>query len=897
MIRPFSALADRFRGLSDTGLRIVFSVIAVTSLSWIILSATFFIRGPESDTPRVLHTDDLLWGARKTDGKPSLYVESTVTGGRAEQAGIRVGDRIVAINGRVVSGADGNALSRNAQNSLDSAPVDVPIPYVIERSGKIHELSIRLREESKKGIQRPASHRYIFLVFPLFATVWLIVGTMVALAQPRGTVQRKFFFTAATVIFAFSLPGAISTDSSATIMVGSTTKGIVVFLQFLLGVTFYPLWLRFCTTYPVDQQIFSTRVRRIFLFSPVYLYLTAAAFFGFLVLTTSGNLGTPGPAMMLLGIAFVGGLGLCFLYFYGGIFFLYLGYRRLPKEVNRRPMRLILLGACLTGFALIYFIVVIVLDSLGRNIISSLAFFYPVVLLLALPIAFGYAIFKYQVMDFRLVIKTTMVYTATMILIAGLYLALGYAIGQAFDLMFGRRFEGVIGVIGFVLFIMLFDPVKRQIQTAIENRFFPQRRNYGHHLAAYTAQLSETLGEKGIARLTARTLRLALDLDEVRVIIDDRIFADRHTETQGTVEPLSEEELEALRRVVLESRTAVQLATVDAPELESLRRTFPYAVGLHAQGRIVGMALMSAPRGGDSISGSQTPFITGVAGQGAAALEVARLYEQEIARLRYQEDLATARRIQESLLPGVMPDVAGLSISAISKPAQAVGGDYYEVIRLGPHRLLVLVADVSGKGLPASLYMAELHGMVRIAGTQCDTPREILSTINQHLYEGMSRGTFVTAGVALFDTAAGTVNVVRAGHTPLLRKHNGNVDSIVPRGMGLGLCGNGLFSNTLQQQTIPLRPGNSFILYSDGVSEAMNARSEEFGDQRLQDLVAGAHRADPVTLRDDILQAIDSFRGDAEQNDDITIVVVRVEEILEEAAGEMIPTAAVTATS
>ena len=124
---------------------------------------------------------------------------------------------------------------------------------------------------------------------------------------------------------------------------------------------------------------------------------------------------------------------------------------------------------------------------------------------------------------------------------------------------------------------------------------------------------------------------------------------------------------------------------------------------------------LALPADGEPLSGSQTPFIMSVTTQGASALEVARLYEQELRRQRYQEELATARRIQESLLPATMPSVPGISISAVSDPAQTVGGDYYEAIQLDERRFLVMIADVSGKGLPASLYMAELHGMVLIA--------------------------------------------------------------------------------------------------------------------------------------------------------------------------------------
>src|SRR5205823_2353341 len=113
---------------------------------------------------------------------------------------------------------------------------------------------------------------------------------------------------------------------------------------------------------------------------------------------------------------------------------------------------------------------------------------------------------------------------------------------------------------------------------------------------------------------------------------------------------------------------------------EELQEYFSYAAGLYAQGREIGVILMSRDLDDEPLSGSQTPFIADIAAQGGAALEVARLYEEELARQRYHEELATARRIQESLLPTTMPEFPGISISAVSNPAAAVGGDYYEVI-------------------------------------------------------------------------------------------------------------------------------------------------------------------------------------------------------------------------
>jgi len=139
----------------------------------------------------------------------------------------------------------------------------------------------------------------------------------------------------------------------------------------------------------------------------------------------------------------------------------------------------------------------------------------------------------------------------------------------------------------------------------------------------------------------------------------------------------------------------------------------------------------------------------------------------------------------------------------------------------------------------------------------------------------MSRGMFVTASVLLLDTAKRTVNYVRAGHTPMLHIRPETIDVVTPRGLGLGLCGNDRFVTSLRQEEIAYGPGESFLLFSDGLSEAMNPHREEFGDERLLELLKTVRRMDARTIRDTLIEAIGTFRGGAEQNDDMTIVVVQ----------------------
>jgi len=844
MSRIRSFIMERVHRLSENQLRIFYAVIVVVSLAVNILVS---VRTMQDS---IVNSDDCLWTSKVVDGTRRVIVDQILEGGQADKAGVKEGDIVVAIDGKTVTDGD----TQQAQLLLDRAPTDRPVPYVVERNGALLTLSIRLTKQPN----------YLKLVVPLVALLWLLVGSMVAFTRPHGRVQQLFFVNGALMVFAFVFPGWLIYGSSVIRMLGLAWG--------LLSVLFFPLWVSFCTTFPVDQEIFRTRGRKLLLYSIVigYVVVTATMF----VLALFGQ-ALSGTIQQIISYAF---LVSATVYFMIGIWFLFRGYRKLSAPADRRPMRVILIGTILAGLAFA-FITILRTTTAGFAFILNPQYLLPLLLLLALPISFGYAIFKYQMMDFRLVIKTTVVYTATMALIAGLYLGVAYAIGQGLGALTGEGLQKPVQIFAFVILALLFEPLKRQVQTTIENRFFPQRRDYSQQLALYSEQIPETVGRTAVAELMARSLKQALDLRGVYVLIEHEIGEFEPLAKATDFPPLEVEyaAIARLRDLLRESHTIISLETISDPILVPLQEWFSYVVGLYAQGRAIGAVILTRPVGSDSLSSRQMQFIAGIVAQGAGAIEVARLYEQELARQRYVEELSTARRIQESLLPAEMPEIPGITVSAVARTAQAVGGDYYDVIQLDDERFLIIIADVSGKGLPASLYMAEFHGMVRVASASHRSPHNILSTLNEHLNKVIARGSFITATMLLFDTARMTVSMARAGHTPIIRRRGGEIDTLIPGGIALGLGPKEIFASVLQEYTVRYEPGETFILYSDGVSEAMNAARDEFGEGRLLDLIASFPDSNAESICAGILRRVEEFRAGAEQNDDVTVVVIRIE--------------------
>jgi phosphoserine phosphatase RsbU/P len=256
------------------------------------------------------------------------------------------------------------------------------------------------------------------------------------------------------------------------------------------------------------------------------------------------------------------------------------------------------------------------------------------------------------------------------------------------------------------------------------------------------------------------------------------------------------------------------------------------------------------------------------------------LLMEQAEKQRLEEELRIARQIQMSLLPQGAVTLPGLRVSALCLPAAEVGGDYYDLLPLSPTRLGVLVADVSGKGTSAALYMAELKGLVLSLSRIYDSPARLLSEANRILAATLDARSFITMTYAVVDTAAQTMRYARAGHNPMihLEAGTGRTRVLTPPGLGLGIDEGTRFDQILQEAEVPLRSGDLFLFFTDGLSEAMNGRAELFGERRLRDVIesAGNEGEEASVLKDRILAEIRRFVGDAAQNDDMTMVILKV---------------------
>jgi serine phosphatase RsbU (regulator of sigma subunit) len=257
--------------------------------------------------------------------------------------------------------------------------------------------------------------------------------------------------------------------------------------------------------------------------------------------------------------------------------------------------------------------------------------------------------------------------------------------------------------------------------------------------------------------------------------------------------------------------------------------------------------------------------------QAYAELQAAQgqLIEQEaLAR-----ELRLAAELQESMLPLQLPRAPGLEIAARMIPARSVGGDFYDVFQLGGDQLGVVVGDVSGKGVPAALFMALVSSLLRAESPRAASPELALREVNRHLLDRNARSMFVTALYGILHCSTGAFAFVRAGHELPLIWDAAGAPVPIARGTGQPL---GLFSQpALDAQTATLPPGGTLLLFTDGVTEAMDASDELFGVERIVQVVGAGGDATAQELCDRLVAAVAAFHAGAPQADDITLLAVR----------------------
>ncbi|MBN8589851.1 MAG: SpoIIE family protein phosphatase [Rhodothermia bacterium] len=287
-------------------------------------------------------------------------------------------------------------------------------------------------------------------------------------------------------------------------------------------------------------------------------------------------------------------------------------------------------------------------------------------------------------------------------------------------------------------------------------------------------------------------------------------------------------------------------------------------------------ALFVAKTLADGFDEDDAKSLGAFADQVALAIDNARLFEERIEKERLGRELAIARDVQKRLLPNELPRIPGASLFASYEFAHEVGGDYFDFVQADNNRYSFIIGDVSGKGTSAAFYMAALKGTYHALARSDPDPRTLLLKANEALSVQKEKNIFITAIAGLLDTASETITLLRAGHSPAIHIDlHGQVRMLREGGLGLGLANSAILEKTFVPITAPLRPGDVFVLYTDGVIESRNAAGESYGYERLIETLQKSRQEDAVGIHDALLADLNRFTGDLRYFDDLTLIVLK----------------------
>lgn len=256
--------------------------------------------------------------------------------------------------------------------------------------------------------------------------------------------------------------------------------------------------------------------------------------------------------------------------------------------------------------------------------------------------------------------------------------------------------------------------------------------------------------------------------------------------------------------------------------------------------------------------------------QVAIGLENARLHREALEKQAMERELELAATIQHNILPQAIPEVEGMEIAALSRPARQVGGDYHAFFQRDGV-LTALVADVAGKSMPAALLVSALHAVLQLLFAEGRELGEIATELNRHIHNWSAENKFITLIMVSIDPEHETIQFVNAGHNPGYLLSNGHIEQIKSHGLPIGI----LPGTRYMAHTRPFPAGSTTVLYSDGITEAEDIDGEEFGNERLEALLQQHPDCTALLIRDQIASAVDAFVDEAPQKDDETIVIVR----------------------
>ncbi len=775
-----------------------------------------------------------------------LLISSVAPQSPAQAAGLQTGDIILGIAHQIVQ------YPADAGNVLMHQKIGQTIPYLIKRGQNIFTVSLTLGKYRLAGVS--------YYYFAGIGLIFFLVGLLVFLFKSEDPSAILFFLM--SVMFFLFLVCSLRPHSYYWVDWFVHTAG--TFSLFLMPAFFLHFFLIFPRPVPYLEK------NRALLW---ILYGLPAVFFlphffsfflpGIHVLSTVGTW----PSWALLAI-----------YFLAGLFVFARSFLKSDDPRARRKLRIILWGLF---FGLIPFLIFgVILGSFFGNTRYLLAGVIPMVLV---PVSFAYAIIRFQLMDIDIWLNKGVVYSITTFVISLIYVL----IIASLDSLTAATQLAHSPVLPFVLALIIvyfFNPLRDRIQTLVDRTFFKEHYDYKITMGELSDAIISILRLEELLPFLTKRLREILGVPRVSIAVKNeagtrfQILPTDGDAGNGTLTD-SSSVISYLKRV---QKPLVKSALGHSGEEKQMaeelgRLGYELLVPLLYEGQLMGSLNLAARASGEMFTGEDIQLLKTLANQTAVAVENALLHQRLTHQAELTRDLKIASDMQNHLLPKKYPSIPGVEILSTTLPAQEVGGDFYDFIEIPgqKHQMAVSIGDVSAKSISGAIAMVAAKEIIHSEARDHTRPALVLKESSLRLYGLLEKSSFVTLFYGLLDMKAYRLHYACAGHPlPFVIRKKDEVFPLERTRVRFPL--GPLSPSAYDEKSVRLQPGDILCLYTDGVVEAMNSRGQWFGEENLRKALARSGTGDLEALKKALLNEIFDFLGDANQNDDITLVLIKI---------------------
>lgn len=492
----------------------------------------------------------------------------------------------------------------------------------------------------------------------------------------------------------------------------------------------------------------------------------------------------------------------------------------------------------------------------------------------------AYAVIRHQFLDVRTVLRQTLIYTFASALLVAVYIALAFRSRDWLTPVFGDSAE-IVSYVFIVILLLLFQPMATAIDNVIRSMFMRTRSDHRNIIERFSRQVISQFDPSELRKTIEETLKTALLVEKVYfVLFDDTVaeYAILQSEDYGKRTVLDREDLMLRGINLLDSPTPLSTLSEyrENSELGNIlddlntKLILPMKDSKH----LLGFLALTGKVAGYRYTPEDYNMLGTLSNQMVTALTNARLYVDSLERARLQEEVTMARQIQLDLLPDKPPSLKAFQIAAQSMPSRTVGGDFYDFIPIEPNRRLgIVIADASGKGMPAALLIAQIQAIIRSEVNNGNPIPTIMRNMNKQVCLSTSLEKYVTLFYGELNLETGQLQYSNAGHNyPVLTRENGEVELLITGGPIIGA-----FAHLEYQaaETV-IKPGDTLFLYTDGLSEAMNPAGEEFGDVRIREHICSARHLPPHELMGYMLTRVKEFDPTTPPQDDTTVITLKM---------------------